>query len=86
MASGNGGGTGSARCAVLVGPYTAGKTSLLEALLHHAGATQRKGRVTDGNTVGDASPEARARQMTVELNVASCDYLGDRWTLSLIHI
>lgn len=80
MASGNGGGTGSARCAVLVGPYTAGKTSLLEALLHHAGATQRKGRVTDGNTVGDASPEARARQMTVELNVASCDYLGDRWT------
>ncbi|MEX0759690.1 MAG: elongation factor G [Tistlia sp.] len=79
MASGNGG-TGAARCAVLVGPYTAGKTSLLEALLHHAGATQRKGRVTDGNSVGDASPEARARQMTVELNVASCEYLGDRWT------
>src|SRR5690606_26739396 len=24
--------------------------------------------------------EARARQMTVELNVASCEYLGDRWT------
>ncbi len=70
-----------ARCAVIVGPYTGGKTTLLEALLFHAGAIHRKGSITEGNTVGDSSPEARARQMTVETNVASCEYLGDSWTL-----
>ena len=69
----------AARCAVLVGPYTSGKTTLLEALLFNAGALHRKGSVPQGNTLGDSSPEARQRQMTVEPNVATCEYLGDRW-------
>ena len=30
------------RCAVFVGPYTSGKTTLLEAMLHNAGAIHRK--------------------------------------------
>ena len=68
------------RCAVLVGPYTSGKTTLLEALLHHSGATHRKGSISDGNTVGDSSAEARARQMTVEPNFASAEYLGEQWS------
>lgn len=71
----------AARCAVLVGPYTSGKTTLLEAMLLEAGATHRKGSITQGNTVGDASPEARARQMSVEPNFANCEYLGERWSL-----
>jgi elongation factor G len=70
----------AARCAVLVGPYTSGKTTLLEALLHVAGAIPRKGSVPQGNTIGDSSPEARKRQMTVEPNVASCTYLDDAWS------
>ena len=69
------------RCAALVGTYTSGKTTLMEALLHHAGAIGRKGTVREGNTVGDSSVEARERQMSVELNVARCDYLGEPWTL-----
>ena len=69
------------RCAALVGTYTSGKTTLMEALLHHAGAIGRKGTVREGNTVGDSSVEARERQMSVELNVAHCDYLGESWTL-----
>lgn len=69
------------RCAALMGPYLSGKTSLLEAMLFKAGATNRLGRITEGNTVGDSSPEARARSMSVEMNVASFDYLGDSWTL-----
>ena len=69
------------RCAALVGTYTSGKTTLMEALLHHAGAIGRKGTVREGNTVGDSSIEARERQMSVELNVAHCDYLGESWTL-----
>ena len=68
------------RCAALVGPYLSGKTTLLESILVVTGAVNRKGSVTEGNTVGDAAPEARTRQMSVEVNVATTDYLGDPWT------
>ena len=44
------------------------------------GAINRKGSVTEGNTVGDSSAESRARQMSTEMNVASAEYLGDEWT------
>src|SRR5665213_947733 len=67
------------RCAALVGSYLSGKTSLLEALLFATGAVNRRGTVEDGNTVGDATPEARARQMSTEINVAHTSYLGDPW-------
>src|SRR3984957_2990553 len=69
------------RCAALIGPYLSGKTTLLEALLHAGGSTSRRGSVRDGNSVGDHSPEARARQMSTELNVAGASFLGDRWTI-----
>jgi elongation factor G len=65
---------GVARCAVLVGPYGSGKTALLEAMLLAAGATDRKGQL------GDAAPEAKARQMSVEPNVAHCSYLDEAWS------
>lgn len=68
------------RTAALVGPYLSGKTTLLEALLFATGAINRRGTIKDGNTVGDNSPEARARQMTTEINVAHATYLGDPWT------
>ena len=69
------------RCAAIVGPYLSGKTTLLEAILHTAGAVSRKGSIPDGNTVGDSAPEARARHMSIELNIASFDYLGEPWTI-----
>jgi len=68
------------RAAALVGPFASGKTSLLEAMLLRAGAIPRQGKVKDGTTVGDSSPEARARAMSVELNIASAEYLGEKWT------
>ncbi|MBM3486365.1 MAG: elongation factor G [Alphaproteobacteria bacterium] len=68
------------RCAALVGPYLSGKTTLLESILSITGATTRKGTMKDGNTVGDASVESRARKMSVELNVGTTEYLGDKWT------
>ena len=71
----------AARCAALVGPYTGGKTTLMEAMLHAAGAIHRKGSIPQGNTVGDPSPEARERQMSVEPNFAHCEYLGDYWSI-----
>jgi elongation factor G len=69
------------RCAALVGPYLSGKTTLLEALLYASGTTNRRGTAKEGNTVGDHSAEARARQMSTEINVAAASFLGDSWTL-----
>jgi elongation factor G len=65
----------------LVGPAGTGKTSLAEALLFASGAITRQGSVEAGNTVGDASPEARARGGSTEINLMHFDYLGDRFAL-----
>ena len=67
------------RCVALVGPYLSGKTTLLEALLSTCGAIHRRGSAKERNTVGDASPEARKRNMSTELSVASGEFLGERW-------
>lgn len=64
----------------LVGPYGSGKTTLLESILFVTGAVQRKGAVAQKNTVGDASPEARDRQMSVEVNCATTSYLDESIT------
>jgi elongation factor G len=68
------------RNVAIVGPYSSGKTSLLESLLSVTGAISRKGKVDDRNTVGDDLPEARNRQMTVEINAASTEYGGISFT------
>ncbi|PKU24007.1 elongation factor G [Telmatospirillum siberiense] len=68
------------RVAALVGPYASGKTTLLESLLLASGSIQRKGSVSEGTSVGDASPEARQRLMSTEVNIATANYLDDRWT------
>ena len=68
------------RCVALVGPYLSGKTTLLEAMLFASGTTGRRGTVRDGNSVGDHAAEARARQMSTEINVANATFLGDPWT------
>ena len=70
----------SARCIALVGPYLSGKTTLLEAILARTGAVKRQGTVGAGNTVGDASDEARHHGMSVELNAATIEFLGDTFT------
>lgn len=76
MANGN---SDATRCAVLVGPYLSGKTSLFESLLHTSGAIERKGLIKDGNTVGDSSDEARKRQASTELSIGHGSFLGDNW-------
>ena len=68
------------RCVALVGPYLSGKTTLLEAILFRTGAIRRQGKISEKSTIGDASPEARGHGMSVELNVATTDYLGERYT------
>ena len=72
--------SGGARCIALVGPYQSGKTTLLEALLLRTGAVPRQGKVSNKSTIGDASTEARAHAMSIELNVATTQFMGDSYT------
>src|SRR2546423_4541761 len=69
------------RCVAWVGPYLSGKPTLMEALLFAGGSTPRRGSVRDGTTVGAHVAEARARQMSTELNVADGKFLDDTWTI-----
>jgi elongation factor G len=76
----NGSATRSARAIAILGPYLSGKTTLLEAILARTGAVTRQGAIADKNTIGDAVPEARDHGMSVEVNVADVEFLGDRFT------
>jgi elongation factor G len=82
MATNGGNGTRATgpRCVALVGPFQSGKTTLLEAILARTGAIQRQGTIEAGNTVGDASKEARHHRMSVELTAATTTFMGDTYT------
>ncbi|NER20467.1 MAG: elongation factor G [Symploca sp. SIO1C2] len=67
------------RNVAIVGPYSSGKTSLLESLLFVTGAISRKGNIKEGNTVSDSAAEARARKMSVEIAAASTEYQDIRF-------
>ncbi|HEY0446812.1 MAG TPA: elongation factor G [Allosphingosinicella sp.] len=69
------------RAIAIVGPGGAGKTSLAEAMLFASGTLDRQGSVDAGTSVGDASPEARARRGSTELNLMRFEFLGDRFAL-----
>lgn len=58
------------RTVALLGAAGAGKTTLVEELLHQAGVLTRPGRVEDGSTVSDHEPEEVARGMSLALGVA----------------
>lgn len=73
--------TKGVRAVALVGPAGAGKTSLAEAMLFASGAINRLGSVEAGTTVGDTSPEARARRGSTEINLVRLDYLGDKFAI-----
>jgi elongation factor G len=69
------------RVIALVGPTGAGKTSLAEAMLFAAGATDRLGSTANGSSIGDSSPEARQRSGSTELNLYNFDYLGESFAI-----
>lgn len=77
----NGAKVAGVRAVALVGPAGAGKTSLAEAMLFASGVITRLGSVEAGTTVGDSSPEARARRGSTEINLSRFEYLGDKFAL-----
>ena len=69
------------RNVALVGHRGSGKTSLHEALLFQAGATNRLGSVADGTTVSDADPDEQARQMSIGASLSSFEWQGRKINL-----
>ena len=61
---------GKIRNVAIAGHGSSGKTSLAEALLFKAGATDRLGKVADGNTVCDFDAEEIRRKVSVSSAVA----------------
>ncbi len=66
-------GTGEARVVALVGPQSSGKTSLLKSMIRISGAALKPGL--------DGSPESQARQMGLDLNVASFSYMDETFSV-----
>ena len=77
----NGAPSNGTRAIALVGPAGAGKTSLAEAMLFASRTIDRQGSTANGSSVGDASPEARQRGGSTELNLMNFDYLGEHFAI-----
>ncbi len=69
------------RNVVIVSHGGAGKTILTEAMLFAAGATDRMGRVEEGNTVTDFEPEEINRKSSISSAAAFCEWGGNKITL-----
>lgn len=70
--------TAAIRTLALVGPAGAGKTSLIEALLHQAGAISSPGSVERGNTVSDHDPLEKRVQHSLHAAVVHMNHGGLR--------
>ncbi len=58
----------------VVGHGGEGKTTLVEAMLANAGATERRGRVEDGNTTTDYDPEEIKRHISLTTAMAPIEW------------
>lgn len=59
----------------------AGKTTLTESMLFTAGVIPRQGRVADGTTVSDSTPEEIKRKTSLTLALANLEWNGTRFNL-----
>jgi elongation factor G len=66
------------RNVVLLGHGGSGKTMLAEAMLFNTGATNRLGRVDEGNTVSDYDEEEIRRRISLNLSLIPCEYKGHK--------
>jgi elongation factor G len=67
---------GRIRNVAVVGHRGTGKTSLTEALLFQAGATNRLGTVEQGTTVSDWDEDEQRRGMSLTSSICHCDWQG----------
>ena len=72
---------GKIRNVAVLGHRSTGKTSLVEALLHQAGATNRLGRTEQGSTVSDWDEEEHRREMSLSSSICHLEWQGRRINL-----
>ena len=70
------------RNVVIAGHASKGKTTLTEALLYISGATERFGKVSEGNTVTDYDAEEKKRSLSTSSAVAPVEYKGKKINIS----
>jgi elongation factor G len=64
------------RNVALVGHGSVGKTTLLDALLHHTKMVDRRGSVDDGTSLFDVDDEEKARKVSIDSHVAHLSHKG----------
>jgi elongation factor G len=65
----------------LAGHNGSGKTSLAEAILYKAGASDRLGKTADGTTVCDYDPEEIKRHISIGTSLASFEYGENKFNI-----
>jgi elongation factor G len=73
--------SGAIRNVALAGHGGSGKTTLAEACLYLAGASERMGSVDDGNTVSDFLPEEIKRKSSVWTSLMAFEHGGAKFNL-----
>ncbi len=68
--------TNKIRNVAITGHGSEGKTTLTEAMLYNAKATERFGRVEDGTTTTDYDQEEIKRQISISTAIAPCEWKG----------
>lgn len=70
--------TSDLRNVLIVGHGNSGKTTLVDAMLHEAGATSRRGSTLDGTSFSDFEKEEKEHQHSIYSSILHCDHRGKR--------
>ena len=74
-------GPNAIRNVAVVGHGGSGKTSLVDALAYVAGTSRRHGRIKDGSTLTDTSPDEIERQHSISLGMACAEWMDTKINL-----